>query len=248
MKKDLIMERRSFLKISASTMSAVAVSPSLIAETLKTEDGKALFKIYEKVQLKDKNKNPLKVSALTKEEAYIFNYPHEGTPALLVDLATSTQKEVTLKAEDGTEYIYTGGHGAQGTIVAYSAICPHSLTHPQKSMSMFNYVAEKAKTMAYSTGGVFVCTSHLSAFEPKEGGKVVGGPAPQAIPAIILEIDKDDNIWAVAVLGPDKFQDFFSAFKSELKKEYGRKGAKKLIKEEVKAVKLNNFTASVIIA
>jgi Rieske Fe-S protein len=242
------MERRSFLKISASTAAVVAVSPSLIAETLKTEDGKALFKAYEKVQLKDKDGNPLKASALAKEEAYIFNYPHAATPALLVDLATPTQKEVKLKAEDGTEYIYTGGHGAKGTIVAYSAICPHSLTHPQKSMSMFKYVDEKGKTMSYDKGGVFVCTSHLSAFEPKEGGKVVGGPAPQALPAIVLEIDKDDNIWAVAVLGPDKFQDFFSAFKQDLKKEYGRKGAKKLVNEEAKAVKLNNFTASVIIA
>ncbi len=241
------MERRSFLKISASTAMAVAISPSLIAETLKTEDG-ALFKAYERVQLKDKDGNPLKASGLAKEEAYIFNYPHAATPALLVDLATPAQKDVKLKAEDGTEYIYKGGHGAKGTIVAYSAICPHALTHPQKSMSMFNYIDEKGKTMAYDKGGVMVCTSHLSAFEPKEGGKVVGGPAPQAIPSIVLEIDKDDNIWAVAVLGPDKFQDFFSAFKKDLRKEHGRKGAKKLVKEEVKVQKLNNFTASVIIA
>jgi len=241
------MERRSFLKLSG-TAAAVAVAPSLIAETLKTEDGKALFKTYERVQLKDVDGKALKASALAKEEAYVFNYPHAATPALLVDLATPTKKEVKLKAENGTEYVYAGGHGTKGTIVAYSAICPHSLTHPQKSMSMFNYVDEKGKTMSYDKGGVMVCTSHLSAFEPKEGGKVVGGPAAQAVPAIVLEIDKDDNIWAVAVLGPDKFQDFFSAFKQDHKKEYGRNGAKKLVKEEAKAQKLNNFTASVIIA
>lgn len=241
------MERRDFLKVSGTSVMAVAIAPSLVTQTLHAENG-ALFKTYEKVQLKDADGKPLKASALVKEEAYVFNYPHAATPALLVDLATATKKDVKLKADDGTEYIYSGGHGAKGTIVAYSAICPHSLTHPQKSMSMFNYVDEKGKTMSYEKGGVMVCTSHLSAFEPKEGGKVVGGPATQAIPAIVLEIDKDDNIWAVAVLGPDKFQDFFSAFKQDLKKEYGRKGAKKLVKTEVKVQKLKNFTASIIIA
>jgi arsenite oxidase small subunit len=241
------MERRSFLKISGTTAAAVAVSPSLITQPLRAENG-ALFKPYEKVQLKDNDGNPLKASALVKEEAYIFNYPLAATPCLLVDLATPTKKDVKLVAEDGTEYIYKGGHGANGTIVAYSAICPHSLTYPQKSMSMFNYVDEKSKTMSYSKGGVMVCTSHLSAFEPKEGGKVMGGPAAQAIPAIVLEIDAEDNIWAVAVLGPDKFQEFLDAFKKDLKKEYGRKGAKKLVKEEAKVQQLKNFTAEMIIA
>ncbi|CAA6825750.1 MAG: Ubiquinol-cytochrome C reductase iron-sulfur subunit [uncultured Sulfurovum sp.] len=241
------MERRSFLKITGASAAAVAVSPSLIAETLKADNG-ALFKAYEKVQLKDKDGNPLKAASLVKEEAYVFNYPHAATPALLVDLATATKKDVKLKADDGTEYVYAGGHGANGTIVAYSAICPHSLTHPQKSMSMFNYVDEKGKTMSYTQGGVMVCTSHLSAFEPKEGGKVVGGPATQGIPAIVLEIDKDDHIWAVAVLGPDKFQDFFSAFKQDHKKEYGRRGAKKLVKTEAMVQELKNFTAEQIIA
>jgi Rieske Fe-S protein len=241
------MERRNFLKLSGTSAAAIAVAPSLITQTLYAENG-ALFKTYEKVQLKDTKGNPLKASALEKEEAYIFNYPYASTPCLLVDLATATSKDVKLKATDGTEYIYSGGLGAKGTIVAYSAICPHSLTHPQKSMSMFNYVTEKGKTMSYDKGGVMVCTSHLSAFEPKEGGKVVGGPANEAIPAIVLEIDKEDNIWAVAVLGPDKFQDFLDAFKKDLKAEYGRNGAKKLVKKEVKTQKLKNFTAQIIIA
>ena len=93
---------------------------------------------------------------------------------------------------------------------------------------------------------LFVCTSHLSAFEPKQGGKVVGGPANEGLASIILEIDADDNIWAVAVLGPVKFQAFFDAFKQELKAVYGRKGAKKLVKEETKVQKLKNFSAELI--
>lgn len=243
----MIIERRSFLKITGASAVAIAVSPSLIAKTLEADNG-ALFKVYEKVQLKDKDGNPLKVTSLVKEEAYIFHYPYAATPALLVDLARPTERDVKLKADDGTEYVYKGGYGVQGTIVAYSAICSHRLTHPQKSMSMFNYVEETGKTMAYTEGGVMVCTSHLSAFEPKEGGKVVGGPATQSIPAIVLEIDKADQIWAVGVLGPDKFHDFFFEFKQDNKLMYGRRGAKKLVQTEAKVQKLVNFTAAQIIA
>ncbi|MCF6243471.1 MAG: Rieske 2Fe-2S domain-containing protein [Sulfurovum sp.] len=240
------MKRRSFLKISASTAAAVAVSPSLIAETLKSEDGKALFKAYEKVQLKDAEGNPLKASKLVKEENYVFMYPHAATPAILVDLPEPTQKEVKLKAEDGTEYIYTSGSGSKGTIVAFSAICAHQLTHPQKAMSMFQYVPTTGKTLAYEKPGVFVCSSHLAAYDPKQGGKVVGGPANQGLASIVLEIDKDDNIWAVAVLGPNKFQEFFDAFKTEHKAEFGRRGAKKLIATEAKVVTLKNYSAELI--
>jgi arsenite oxidase small subunit len=240
------MERRDFLKITAGGV-AVAVAPSLITEKLYAEDG-SLFKPYEKVQLKDSNGNPLKTSALQPELNYIFNYPHAGTPALLLNLNTAPNKDVKLTSEKGETYIFKGGVGSKGTIVAYSAICPHQLTYPKPSMSMFNYVDEKGKTIAYKEGGVMVCTSHLSAFDPKDGGKLVGGPAKEGVPAIVLEVDKDDTLWAVAVVGPDKFEAFFDAFKKELKEIYGRRGAKKLTKTEAKVQELKNFTKEMIIA
>jgi len=239
------MKRRSFLKLSGTTAMTIAIAPSLITQKLYAENGN-LFQTFEKVQLKDAEGKALKVSTLITEENYIFHYPHAATPAIMVNLATPTDKEIKLKAEDGTEYIYKGGAGSKGTLVAYSAICPHQLTYPQKSMSMFQYVEEKGKTLSYDKGGVFVCSSHLSAFEPKQGGKVVGGPANQGLASIILEIDKDDNIWAVAVLGPVKFQDFFDAFKQDLKAEYGRRGAKKLVQTEAKVQILKNFSAELI--
>ena len=239
------MERRNFLKVSATSAMAVAIAPSLVTQKLYAEDG-SLFQTFEKAQLKDAEGNPLKASALVKEENYVFMYPHAATPAILVDLPEPTQKEVKLKAEDGTEYVFKGGAGSKGTIVAYSAICAHQLTHPTANMTMFQYVPTTGKTLAYETAGVFVCTSHLAAYDPKQGGKVVGGPAKQGLAQIVLEVDADDNIWAVAVLGPAKFQEFFDAFKQELRKEHGRRGAKKLVKEEAKAQKLVNFTKEII--
>lgn len=239
------MERRNFLRLSATSAMAVAIAPSLITQKLYAEDG-SLFQTFEKVQLKDAEGNPLKSKALVVEENYVFMYPHVATPAIMVDLAGPAEKDIKLKAECGAEYIYRGGAGAKGTLVAYSAICPHQLTHPTPEMTMFQYVEEKGKTLSYDKGGVFVCTSHLSAFEPKKGGKVVGGPANEGLASIILEIDADDNIWAVAVLGPVKFQEFFDAFKQNLKKVYGRRGAKKLTTGEAKVQTLKNFSAELI--
>jgi len=239
------MERRNFLQLSATSAMAIAVAPSLISQKLYAEDG-SLFQTFEKVQLKDTEGNALKSKTLVKEENYVFMYPHAATPAIMVDLPTPAAKEIKLKAEDGTEYIYKGGAGAQGTIVAFSAICAHQLTHPQKAMTMFQYVPTTGKTLAYDKAGVFVCSSHLAAYDATQGGKVLGGPANQGLASIILEIDADDNIWAVAVLGPNKFQEFFDAFKQEHKAEHGRRGAKKLVKEEVKVQQLKDFTAEMI--
>ncbi len=239
------MERRSFLRLSATSAAVVAVAPSMITQKLYAEDG-SLFQTFEKVQLKDEEGNALKASKLVKEENYFFMYPHAATPAIMVDLLEPTEKDIKLKAEDGTEYIYKGGVGSKGTIVAFSAICQHQLTHPQKSMSMFQYVPSTGKTLAYDKPGVFVCSSHLAAYDPRKGGKNVSGPANQGLASIILEVDKDDNIWAVAVLGPDKFQEFFDAFKQDLKAEYGRRGAKKLVKTEAKVQPLKNYSAELI--
>ena len=239
------MERRNFLRLSATSAMAVAVAPSLITQKLYAEDG-SLFQTFEKVQLKDAEGNPLKSKALVVEENYVFMYPHAATPAIMVDLPAPTETNIKLKAEDGTEYVYKGGAGAKGTLVAYSAICAHQLTYPTASMSMFQYVPSTGKTLAYEKPGVFVCSSHLAAYDPRQGGKVVGGPAKQGLASIILEIDAEDNIWAVAVLGPNKFQAFFDAFKQDLRKDYGRRGAKKLVKEETKVQPLKNFSAELI--
>ena len=239
------MERRNFLRLSATSAMAVAIAPSLITQKLYAEDG-SLFQAFEKVQLKDAEGNPLKSKALIVEENYVFMYPHAATPAIMVDLPSPAEKDIKLKAEDGTEYIYKGGTGEKGTLVAYSAICAHQLTHPTAAMTMFQYVPTTGKTLAYDKPGVFVCSSHLAAYDPKQGGKAVGGPANQGLASIILEIDADDNIWAVAVLGPVKFQEFFDAFKQNLKKVYGRRGAKKLTTGEAKVQTLKNFSAELI--
>ena len=240
------MDRRNFLKVIGATGVYMAVSPATISGKLYADDG-TLFTAYEKVQLLDAAGAPIKASSLKKETNYVFNYPFVSTPAILLDLEDPTQKDITLKSEDGEEYIWKGGIGSKGTIVAYSAICSHQLAHPTPDDSFLQYCQKDKKTMAYKHGGIMVCSSHLSAFDVGNGCKNLSGPAEQPLASIIIEIAEDDTLWASGVLGPDKFHEYFKAYKPELKKFYGgkRKG-KKPVKESAKMVTLNEYTKEII--
>ncbi len=240
------MDRRGFLKVIGGGLS-VAIAPSLITQTLRAEDGR-LYKTYNKVALVDSKGKAIKASSLQKETNYIFAYPFLGTPVLLVDLGEPTQKDVKLKDEKGQEYIFKGGVGKNNSIVAVSAICQHNLTHPTKDESFFSYVKRGQKSMAAKNGGVFLCAAHMSVYDPKAGGKVVSGPAPQPLANIILEIDKDDNLYAVGVLGSDKFHDYFKAFKREFKKSFGSwRKAKEEVQEKTTVSLLKEYSKDIIV-
>ena len=239
------MDRRNFLKVVAGA-TVVAINPSLISGKLYAADGR-LYVAYEKTQLLDAAGKPIKASSLEQEVNYIFNYPYASTPCILVNLPKPTQQDVELTAENGEKYVWKSGVGKNRTIVAYVAICTHQLTHPTPNDSFIMYVPQKTKTMAYDKSGVIVCSSHLSAFDAAAGAKVLGGAATQPLSAVVLEHAADDTLWAVGILGLDKFQDYFKAFKPELKQFYnGPAEAKKLVSISAKTVKLTEFSKDLI--
>lgn len=240
------MQRRDFLRVVGTGATVVAVAPSMIGQTLYADNGQ-LYKAYEKVQLVDGDGNPIKASSLESEKTYVFNYPQVAVPCFLINLGEKAENEVRLKSEDGTEYIWSGAVGKDNSIVAYTAICPHQLTHTNKADSFMSYVPRKAKTMAYTEGGVIICASHLSAFDPKRGANNLSGPAPQPLASIVLEHAKDDTLWAVAVLGQDKFHDYFKSFKSEFKEQFGgKRKAKKFVSFSVPTVVITEYTKEII--
>lgn len=240
------MHRRDFLKVVAGT-GVVVVAPSLVSTPLRADDGR-LFEPYKKVQLVDSSSKPILASKLVEEENYVFNYPYAGVTSFLIALPEATQKDVKLKSEDGEEYIWKGGVGKKGNIVSYNSICPHQMTHVNKNDSFISYQKKGQKTMACKgETGVMVCGSHLSAYRPSEGCKVISGPAPQPLASIVIEHHDDDTLWAVGVLGPDKFHEFFRAFKPELKEQYGgKRKAKKKVKDTAEVVTLAEFTKDII--
>ncbi len=239
------MDRRGFFKVVGGTL-LVAANPALINGYLRADTGE-LFKAYEKVKLVGADGEAVLYDNLKKEVPYVFNYPFASTPNFLIRTDGATQKEVKLKAEDGTEYVWKGGVGKEGDLVAYSAICPHQLTHPTPKDSFITYVPKGGKTMAYKSGGVIVCSSHLSAYDPKAGAKVLAGPAPQPLASIVLEVNGKGEIFASGVLGADKFHEYFRSFKPELKEFFGNiRKAKKIVKVDVKTVPLSEYSKEII--
>lgn len=240
------MERRNFLKIMGAGALVSAINPSLIQGNLYAEDGR-LYKAYEKTQLLDAAGKPIKASALNVETNYMFNYPYDSTPCMMVKLPEPSQQEVQLKSDTGEEYVWKSGVGTNRTIVAYSAICPHQLTHPTPNDNFIQYVPKSKPTIAYDNSGIIVCSSHLSAFDAKSGAKNLRGAATQPLAAVVLEVASDDTIWAVGILGPDKFQDYFKAFKPEFREFYGGIAqAKELVSISAKTVKMTEYSKDII--
>lgn len=239
------MERRNFLKIVAAG-AVVAVSPAGIRGNLYAADG-SLYHSYEKVQLVDAAGKPVKASLLEKEVTYIFNYPYASTPCMIVNLPKPAVQEVALKSESGESYVWKNGVGKERTIVSYVAICTHQMTHPTPNDSFITYVATSKKTMAYDKSGIIVCSSHLSAFDAAAGAKVLGGAATQPLASVVLEHAADDTLWAVGILGQEKFHDYFREFRPELKEFYGGTAeAKTLVSISAKTVKLSEFSKEII--
>jgi hypothetical protein len=66
------------------------------------------------------------------------------------------------------------------------------------------------------------CCSEHSEYDPAAGAKVVGGPAPQPLAAVLLEHDaKSDVLHAVGTLGGEMFNAFFAKFEFKLALDYG---------------------------
>jgi len=97
--------------------------------------------------------------------------------------------------------------GADQSIVAYSAICAHRLTYPTREISFISYRNETSPGSKFAHV-IHCCSSTASTIPPR--GKVLAGPAPQPLAAIVLEHDrKDDGLYAVGTLGGELFQRVF---------------------------------------
>jgi arsenite oxidase small subunit len=186
-------------------------------------------------------------ASLEKEVTYVFNYPHISTPCFLIRTPSPAGKNVKLKSEDGSEYVWSGAVGKNNDVVAYSAICAHALTHPNPTDSFMKYVPLSGQTMAYPKGGMIVCSAHMSVYDQLNGANNLAGEAKQPLACIILEEGSDGTLYAVGVLGPDMFQAFFKGFKPELKEQFGSPSAAKvLVSIDTKTVVLQEYTKEII--
>ena len=227
------MQRRNFIGACAATC-ALGTHELLAADDLKP-------RLYARVQLTDTGGRPLKAASLVARRNYIFHYPFETTPCFLLDLGKPTVRDVQLKTETGSGYQWSGGVGPNRSIVGYSAICAHRLSYPTPQISFISY-REKSTASGVMKPDTIHCCSEHSEYDPAAGAKVLSGPAPQPLAAILLEHDaKTDGLYAVGTLGGEVFNAFFEKYDFRLALDYGSHQTRKPVALRTAVRELEQF-------
>jgi len=226
------MQRRDFVKVCAAS-AAAACSGVAFADNPSSRP-------YNRVKLVDKDGSPVRLKSLKTNHNYVFNYPFESTPCFLLNLDKPMPAAVDLKTEAGNRYQWPGGAGPQKTLVAYSAICAHKMAYPAKQVSFISFRTQPGK--ASKQGKVISCCADSSVYDPYSGAKVISGPAPQPLAAILLEHDpKTDEIYATGTFGGEKFNEFFQKYEFKLSMEMGDKAREK-VKGTARLAELAEFS------
>src|SRR5690349_22712238 len=204
------MERREFVAVCAAAAAAAAI-PAVAVE--------AQPRRYTRARLVDDQGAPLRAAAVPANRNLIFNYPYAATPCFLLNLGHATTP-TQLATADAHPYEWRGGVGPERSIVAYSAICAHKLTYPTREISFISYRPEKSVGSRYAS--VIHCCSEHSQYDPAAGARVLAGPAPQPLAAILLEHDAaTDQLYAVGTLGGELFNEFYDKYAFRLQLELG---------------------------
>ena len=192
-------------------------------------------RFYDRAMLVDQFGDPLRVKGLKDETNYVFHFPYAGTPCFLLKLDRQVDAKATLKREDGSTYEWRGGVGPNRAIVAFSAICAHKLAYPTRDVSFIRY---QRQSSPQSVAQAIHCCAEHSVYDPASGARVLSGPAPQPLAAILLDYDPArDTLSAVGTLGAEQFDAFFRKYEFKLALEYGEGkarwpvGTKTVVKE-----------------
>jgi Rieske Fe-S protein len=205
------MQRREFIGFCAASAAGAGV-PALAAD--------ARPQLYGRVRLVGENGAPLRAKAIPAHRNLIFHYPYASTPCFLLNLGRPARASTLLKTADGKPYAWRGGVGAGRSIVAYSAICAHKLSYPTRDISFISFRAERSARNKFAN--VIHCCSEHSQYDPAEGARVLAGPAPQPLAAILLEHDTaSDQLHAVGTLGGEMFNEFFAKYEFRLALDNG---------------------------
>jgi len=206
------MKRRQFVKICAAATGGAALTHPADAANLSA-------RLYQRARLVDEKGAAIHLEALAPGTNYVFDYPYASTPCFLIKLDRAVHP-VELRTESGQSYRWEGGLGDGKSVVAYSAICAHKLTYPTRQVSFIGYRHEPSAVAPQ--GKVITCCSDRSVYDPAAGARVVSGPAPQPLCAILLEQDpKSGDVFAVGTYGGEMFAEFFRRFDFRLQLEMG---------------------------
>jgi len=211
------MHRRRFL----TTCAVLGGAGFLPSDAVRADTPPRL---YARTRLIDVHGRPIRLRDLAADTNYVFQYPYAATPCLLVKLSRSPSPSVNLTRVDGTGYAWQGGVGSERNVVAFSAICAHKLAYPTREVSFIRFQRERSAT---SAAQVIHCCADHSVYDPAQGARVLAGPAPQPLAAILLENDADDDgLYALGTQGAEQFDAFFEKYRMKLNLEYGRESGR----------------------
>jgi Rieske Fe-S protein len=184
-------------------------------------------RLYDRARLVDIHGAPLKARAVVAETNYVFHYPFVGTPCFLLNLGRPVAAATTLRRGDGTTYAWNGGVGPARAIVAFSAICAHKLAYPTRDVSFIRYQPQRSAT---ADAQVIHCCADHSVYDPASGARVLAGPAPQPLAAILLAYDAaTDGLAALGTVGAEQFDAFFRKYEFKLALDHGPAKAQRAI-------------------
>lgn len=207
------MKRRDFVQLCAASAAGATLPQAADAAALTAH-------LYRKARLVHESGQAVHPSDLHPGVNYVFEYPFAATPCFLLRLDRAAPGGVDLRTEAGQAYRWEGGIGADRAVVAYSAICAHKMTYPTRQVSFIGY-RDRPSPVA-GKGKVITCCSDRSVYDPAAGARVVSGPAPQPLAAILLEHDPaKDEIFAVGTFGGEMFAEFFRKYDFRLQLEMG---------------------------
>ena len=242
------MKRRGFVKLCASALAGITASPELLAEGMRE------VHVYERVKLVSvENHEPVTSSSLEVGETYLFHYPFVTTPCFLIDLGQPLTQKKVMQTRDGKPYRWPGGVGPNRSVVAFSAICAHRMSHPAPSVSFINY---RHGTTSYlnlddevvEDSNVIYCCSEKSVYDPARGGQVLGGPAPQPLAAIALDyVEAEDQFYAMATIGGEMFDRYFETFGDRLILDHERLDIRRESSDVTDLMRLDDYSANKIL-
>ena len=167
--------------------------------------------------LVDSRSNPWPARQLKTGEAFLFNYPYTVSPVFVIAFEREV-KPVELVTGDKQRYATPAGVGPNKSIVAFSAICAHKLMYPTPAISFIGLRSGGAGEPAH----VIHCCGDNSRYDPLQGARVIDGPAPQPLAAVLLQWDaQSDQLHAVGTRGGEMFDAFFEKYAMKLELETG---------------------------
>ena len=234
-------DRRGFMKLCGRTAVAAAVAGA--AARSATAPAFALDN-PPRVRLVTADGKPLMASKLPMHANWIFHYPYESTPVLLIRVEDAAPA-MDVEDRDGKAYTWPGGAGPGGSIVAYAAICAHALSYDSKETSFLNYRRKRNEMTGH--GRVITCCAHASVYDPAAGARVLAGPAKFPLAAVLLEHDeKTDELFATGIVGSELYKEFFKAYRKDLRKEFGRSKYRKRVEGDVTAMPVSGYSEDAI--